>query len=238
MKLKIKVVLPVPCDTWNKQILESCKKAADKGTQIKLVNIKKGAETLEGFYYASFAQQDTIKEIIKAEKEGFDAVVVWCTANVGVEASREVINIPVVGIVEAAHLLAMLLGRRFSELVSVENVIVRHSRNADIIGSKSKLASVRAIDLPVKEFHKDLDSTFKKMLEAGRKAVEEDKADVIVLGCGAMLGITEKLSKELGVPVIEPGEIGIKIAEMLVKLNFSHSKKAYPQPIEGIKVVI
>ncbi len=235
--MKIKVVLPVPHDMWNKVILESCKKAADKETQIEVVNTRKGAETLEGFYYASFAEVEVIKEVIKAEKEGFNAVVVWCTGNVGVEASREVVNIPVVGIVEAAHLLAMLLGRRFSELVSVENVIVRHSRNADIIGAKSKLASVRAIGIPMKDFHKDLEFTLKKMLEAGKKAVEEDKADVIILGCGAMLGITEKLSRELGIPVIEPGEAGIKMAEMLVKLNISHSKRAYPKPIDGIKVI-
>jgi allantoin racemase len=234
--VKIKVVLPVPHDIWNRKIEESCRKVADRETYIEVVNTEKGAETLEGFYYGSFAEVDTIKRIVDAEKQGFDAVVVWCTANVGVEASREVVSIPVVGIMEAAHLMAMLIGRKFSELVSVEHVVIRHWRNARIFGSKSKLASVRVIGLPIKELHKDLDQTFKKMYEAGKKAIEEDKADVLVLGCGAMLGITERLQKKLGVPVLEPGESGIKVAEMLVKLGLSHSKKGYLPLIEGIEI--
>ncbi len=235
--MRIKIVLPVPHNMWNDQILASCKEAASQKAEIELVNTQHGAETLEGFYHASFAERDTINEIIQAEKDGYDVVVVWCTANVGVEAAREVVKIPVVGIMEAAHLLAMLLGRRFSELVSVKNVVVRHERNAEILGSNSKLASVREIALPVKKFHENLDLTYKKMFEAGKKAIDEDNADVLVLGCGAMLGITDKLSKELGVPVIEPGSAGVQMAEMLVHLHKAHSKKAYPLPLDDIKVI-
>jgi allantoin racemase len=234
--VKIKVVLPVPHSRWNANIEESARKAADKDTYIEVVNTEKGAETLEGFYYGSFAEVDTIKKIIAAEKQGFDAVVVWCTANAGVEAAREAVSIPVVGIMEAAHMLAMLIGRRFSELVSVEHVVVRHWRNARNFGTESKLASVRVIGLPIKELHADVEHTYKKMYEAGKKAIEEDKADVLVLGCGAMLGITDRLRKELEVPVLEPGEAGIKVAEMLVNLELSHSKKGYLPLIEGIDV--
>ncbi|UCB45264.1 MAG: hypothetical protein JSV25_13775 [Spirochaetota bacterium] len=234
--MKIKVVLPVPHNKWNANIEKSARKVADKDTYIEVVNTEKGAETLEGFYYGSFAEVDTIKKIMEAEKQGFDAVVVWCTANVGVEAAREVVSIPVVGIMEAAHLLAMLIGRRFSELVSVEHVVVRHWRNARNFGTDSKLASVRVIGLPIKELHIDIENTFKKMYQAGKKAIEEDKADVLVLGCGAMLGITDRLRKALGVPVLEPGEAGIKVAEMLVKLGLSHSKKGYLPLIEGVEI--
>lgn len=237
VEMKIKVVLPVPHNAWNAKIESSCEKVADKATYIKVVNTKRGAETLEGFYYGSFAEVDAIEKIIEAQKEGYDAVVVWCTANVGVEASREVVSIPVVGIMEAAHLLAMLIGRKFSELVSVEHVVVRHWRNADIFGSKSKLVSVRVMDLPIKELHKNLDLTYKRMYEAGKKAVEEDGADVLVLGCGAILGLTDRLERELGVPVIEPGAAGIKVAEMLVKLGVSHSRKGYLPLLKGIKIV-
>jgi allantoin racemase len=234
--MKIKVVLPVPHAMWNDKIMKNCKKVCDLDTQVEIANTARGAETLEGYYYGSFALVDTIKEIVQGEKQGFDAVVVWCTANIGVEAAREVVRIPVVGIMEAAHMLAMLIGRKFSELVSVEHVVVRHLRNARNFGSESKLASVRVIGLPIKELHKDVEETFKKMYDAGKKAIEEDKADVLVLGCGAMLGITDRLRRELGVPVLEPGESGIKFAEMLVKLGLSHSMKGYLPLIEGIEI--
>jgi allantoin racemase len=235
--MKLRVVLPVPHSMWNEKILESCRKVADKDTIVEVVNTARGAETLEGYYYGSFVLVDTIERIVEGAQKDFDAVLVWCTANVGVEASREAVSIPVVGIMEAAHMLAMLIGRKFSELVSVENVVVRHWRNAEAFGSKSKLASVRVIGLPIKEIHKDLDVTYSMMYEAGKKAVEEDNADVLVLGCGAMLGITDRLRAELGIPVIEPGEAGVKVAEMLVKLGMSHSPKGYPPLLKDIKII-
>ena len=67
-------------------------------------------------------------------------------------------------------------------------------------------------------------------IREGRKAIDEDGADVLVVGCGLMAAIVDALQDELGVPVIHPYAASIKYAEMLVAMGLSHSKKAYMTP--------
>ena len=62
--------------------------------------------------------------------------------------------------------------------------------------------------------------------------MNEDGAEVLVLGCTGMTGMAERLSHELNVPVIDPIPTAVKLAEMLVGLGLSHSKLAFPVPPE------
>jgi allantoin racemase len=86
--------------------------------------------------------------------------------------------------------------------------------------------------IPVLELQKDPDATFHALAEEGRKAIELDGAEVLILGCTGMTGMAEKVSKELGVFVVDPLPTAIKFAETLVSLGLSHSKIAYPTPPE------
>ncbi|MCB1744963.1 MAG: aspartate/glutamate racemase family protein, partial [Gammaproteobacteria bacterium] len=61
-----------------------------------------------------------------------------------------------------------------------------------------------------------------------RRLVDEDGAQAIVLGCGATTGLAARLGRDLGVPVLDPGLVAAKYAEMLVGLGLSQSKKAFP----------
>jgi allantoin racemase len=92
------------------------------------------------------------------------------------------------------------------------------------------LVSIRLADIPVLDVNRDREKLWNAILAEARKAVEEDGADVIVLGCGALFGLAQQLQKELGVPVIDPGLVALKIAEDLVKLRLAQSKKAFPFP--------
>ena len=55
---------------------------------------------------------------------------------------------------------------------------------------------------------------------------------LIVPGCGEIYGIAQELSKELGVPVLDPRATVLKFAEILIEMSLSHSKKTYPTPPE------
>ena len=71
---------------------------------------------------------------------------------------------------------------------------------------------------------------FAKLTEEGRKAIEEDGADVILLGSTTMHQAGEYMSAHLPAPVINPGPVAIKMAEVFVQLGLSHSKVAFPPP--------
>ena len=72
-----------------------------------------------------------------------------------------------------------------------------------------------------------------KAADAARVAVEQDGADVLVLGCMSMAflpGICEELGRRVGVPVVNPVMAALKTAEALVSMRLAHSKAAWPAP--------
>jgi allantoin racemase len=71
---------------------------------------------------------------------------------------------------------------------------------------------------------------FQKLEDESRKAIEEDGADVIVLGSTTMHQSHAHLESVLPVPVINPGQICYKFCEVFLELGLSHSKTAFPTP--------
>jgi allantoin racemase len=212
-------------------IKEAYEKYKDPNTEIDIVNIKKGPESIEQIYDEAWAALPTLLEAEKAEKEGYDAIIDYCFGDPALEALKEAINIPVVGLNEPSIHLASLLGRRFS-IIGVggkEAKGLMHDKVAHY-GLDKKLASIRMTDIRVLDIKKEFNKLVEALTEEGRKAIEEDGAEVLVLGCGSLLNIAEILRKRLNVPVIDSGLAALKIVEDLVKLNLSHSKKAHIKP--------
>ena len=71
---------------------------------------------------------------------------------------------------------------------------------------------------------------FPKLEAEARKAIEEDGADVICLGSTTMHQSHAHLSERLAVPVLNPGPVSYKVAELMLKMRLRHSKIAYPTP--------
>ncbi|MFB0543634.1 MAG: aspartate/glutamate racemase family protein [Candidatus Bathyarchaeia archaeon] len=210
-----------------KKLFKTC-----PGTEIDSARIEKGPSSIESRYDEILAIPEIVKRVKEAEEEGVDACVINCFGDPGVRASREVVKIPVLGPCESSLLVAASLCNKFSVVTVLKNVIGMIEENAKIYGLSGKLASVRAVDIPVHELHRDNERTARALLEEGKKALEEEGAEVLILGCTGMTGMAERLSKELGVQVIDPLPTAVKFAETLVALGLSHSKLAFPTPPE------
>ena len=199
-------------------------------TAIDSVGIERGPSSIECRYDEILAMPEIVKRIKEAEDEGVDACVVNCFGDPGVRAAREVVSIPVLGPCESSLLVATSLCDRFSVVTVLKSVGGLIEENARISGLSGKLSSVRAVDIPVLELHENNEKTAVALFEEGKKALEEDDAEIIILGCTGMTGMAERLSKELGVQVIDPLPTAVKLAETLVSLGLSHSKLAFPLP--------
>jgi len=233
--MKIKVIVPVSTDQWNNLIREAYEAYKDPDTEITIVNIKRGPESIEQRYDETWAALSTLLEAEKAEKEGYDAVIDYCFGDPALESIKEALNIPVVGLNEPSIHLASILGRKFSIIGVGGKRIEGSGRIVDKVmhyGLGNRLASVRRVDVRVLDIRKEFDKVVEALAEEGRNAIEEDGADVLILGCGSLLNIAEILQQRLGVPVIDPGLVALKVAEDLVKLKLAQSKKAYPKPYE------
>lgn len=233
--MKIKVIVPVSTDQWNNLIRETYEKYKDPDTEITIVNIERGPESIEQRYDETWASLPTLLEAERAEKEGYDAVIDYCFGDPALESIKEALNILVVGLNEPSIHIASILGRRFSIIGVGGKKIEASGRTVDKVahyGLGNRLASVRKVEVRVLDVKKEFEKVVEALTEEGRKAIKEDGADVLILGCGSLLNIAEILQQRLGVPVIDPGLVALKVAEDLVKLKLVQSKKAYPKPYE------
>jgi allantoin racemase len=82
----------------------------------------------------------------------------------------------------------------------------------------------------VLELHDDEDITIQKLVKEGEEAIEKDGAEALILGCTGFTGMAEKISKKLGIYVVDPLPTALKLAETLASLKLSQSKITYPTP--------
>jgi allantoin racemase len=168
----------------------------------------------------------------EAERQGYDAVVPLGTLDLGVDAGRSVVDIPVVAPFEAMLHIGSLLGERFGVIVYSDLHIPNGIRSVIRYGMQNKVVGWRGsgVDLPDIAKNKQLQQdTF---LANARELIEKDRADVIL-----PMGITQCpvhikpdwLMQELGVPVVEGIGAPIRLAAMLVSLKLNYSRVYWPK---------
>ena len=229
MVFKIKQINPVTAKIWENTNLKLLEEFKNTDTEIHVATLKKGPKEIRNSITAAKAIGYALEEAESAEEEGFDSVAMSCFGDVGLDAMREALDIPVVGACQAAVHLASLLGSKFSIISGGSGGIRSAEDLVSKYGFKSKLASIRHVNLSPLQFAIEKGELQKRLLVEAKKAISEDGADVIILGCGGM-NVALWLQEQVGVPVIDPLIATIKILEVLWKMKLTHSKLAYPKP--------
>ncbi len=232
--MKIKVIAPVITDQFNRSIKEEAERFAGSGARIDVENIERGAASIESVYDEVLNAPDVVEAAIRAERDGFDAVFVDCFGDPGVDAARECVAIPVVGGFLPAALTARLLTDRFSIVTVLPNVVPIIRRNTRKLGLEGSIASIRTVNVAVLDLT-DPDALKDTLAVEAEKAVREDGAEGIVLGCTGMLGLAEALQQMLAargfeVPVVDPTGAAVGCLLTLHHNAVSHSKLTYPTP--------
>lgn len=239
MKKRIKMIFPVPMSEATRPLVESQLPASLVRDDIEVSFVGAGqVMTLADSYYdMAIMELAVIEAGIKAEEEGFDAVCINTMSDSGLAALRSRLTIPVLAPAMTAFHTACMLGHKFSVITMWPQWYPLYRKTIKEYGLESRLASVRSIDvrpdtqalLQGKE-----DVVFSKLLEAAKLAIEEDGADVLILGSTTMHQSHTYLAEHLPVPVLNPGVIAYKYCELLLDLGLCQSKVAYPSP-EHIK---
>jgi allantoin racemase len=239
---KILDILPIMYSDSLEEGMKDRKKLAEEvsrwtGGNITLdpVCLEKGTASIEGFFDDALNTPYILQRVKKAEEEGYAAVVIDCFMDPGLEAARELVNIPVLGANESACHLAAQVAHKFSViniLPETENGIrLTMTKN----GTINHLASLVTINIPVLDLEKKHKESVKKIVEASEKAVKEDGAYAIVFGCTGMSSLLEEVkenltAKGINVPIIEPLRAAVFNAVMWIMLGISQSKEAYRPP--------
>ena len=232
--MKIKIINPNTTWTMTEDISVAGKKFARPDTEVYAVSPSTGPESIESMYDEYLAVPGVLSEIIKGDREEHaDAFIIACFGDPGLLAAKEVTEKPVIGIAQAAFTVAKMIAPNFSVVYVLDRSeqVVRESLH--LHGVEQFCKSCRSTGLGVLDFDKDPETGLRALAEQGRKCVEGDGAECVVLGCAGFVQFVDALNQKLGVPVIDGVSPAVKFCEALVDMGCKTAKRslwASPEP--------
>ncbi|MDO4555162.1 MAG: aspartate/glutamate racemase family protein [Lachnospiraceae bacterium] len=180
------------------------------------------------------AGPEIVKRAMKAEEDGFDAVVLYCFSDPALDACREALSIPVVGGGQASCLTSMMVGRQSGILITdkrrmSEKMAFRYQTGL----MPENIKAIESVDLCDIDVWKEREKTVDALIDASQKLMQKEEVQVIILGCLSFLGLAKPLTKVLQIPVIDSAIAAVSMAESLVRQKLFTSKIAYATPPAG-----
>jgi allantoin racemase len=193
-------------------------RAASSGTELVATTAKRGVP-----YIATRAEAQiggAIALEMLAEAAGaFDAAIIAAFGDPGLFGARELFDIPIVGLAEAAMLTACMVGRKFSIVTFARALTPWYQECVDMHGLGQRCAGIRALDGTFRSIS-DVQAEKEEMLVAlANQAVEQDGGDVVILSGAPLAGLAAKVADRIPVPVVDPIAAAVRQAETLAVLK-------------------
>lgn len=189
-----------------------------------------GPASVEG-NFESYLAAVAVMDRVVSYTEPYDAVIQAGFGEHGREGLQELLDVPVIDITEAAAHTACLLGHRYGVVTTLDRAVPQIEDRLRLAGLDSRCAGVRASGLSVLQLEEDADAAVAAIVEQAKRAVVEDGAEVLCLGCGGMAGLDEAVRQATNVPVVDGVTAAVLLAESLVRLGLSTSKvRTYAPP--------
>jgi allantoin racemase len=221
--MKIRVINPNTTAAMTATIASAARAAAARGTAIDAVTSSSGPVSIEGYYDEALSLPGLLKEIGAGEAAGADGHIIACFDDTGLDAARQIAAAPVIGIGEAACHAAALVAQKFTIVTTLSRSINALEHNVVKYGFDRR-ARVRAADVSVLALE-DKSSDARRRIDAAiARALAEDRAEAIVLGCAGMADLARDLSHQHRCPVIDGVGAAVKLAEMLITLGHRTTK--------------
>ena len=192
--MHIVVINPNTTASMTGLIGESARAVAAVGTVVTAVNPDMGPASIESHYDEALSVPGLLAEIARAQagEPTADGFVIACFGDPGLDAARELADGPVVGIAEAAMHAASFLGRGFSVVTTLGRTAGRAWDLAERYGMTRFCRNVRACEIPLLALEDPASDAFAAIVAESRRAVADDGAEAIVLGCAGMADLTAR----------------------------------------------
>ena len=221
--LKLMYLNPVGTEAYDAVFADMARTYKLPGTEVHIACLADAGGSFTHIEYRSYetiVSRGIIQATRQAAREGFDALAIGCFYDTALHDAREisgemVVTAPCLASCEIAASLAnrfgIIVGRR--KWVNQMNAVAREH------GYGERLSGFYHVELGVNDFQADHAETERRLVEAGRKAVEEDYAEALILGCTLEIGFYREIEKAVGVPVIDPSIAAMKRAEYAANLK-------------------
>jgi allantoin racemase len=238
--MKLLVINPNISDEVTALIESEALRSAAPGTTLEVRTAGHGVEYIETRFeslIAAGAVAEIIAEHSRPEAQPVDAVVVAAFGDPGLPALKELADVPVIGITEAALCAAALQGHRLSIIAISDRIKPWYLECVEGFGLAGRLASIRSINESLNGIASVQHDFKETLLALSLQAVAEDGADVVILAGAPLAGLARELRGQIPVPVVDGISAGIRMAEAVAGLQSGpHRAGAFaPPPAKGRK---
>ena len=198
------------------------KRIAAEGTTVEIRIVEDGPPAIENAVDEYRAMPNILKFILQHQDE-YDALIIGCAGDAGLEGAREQARIPIVGPGESSLLLGALGDKRFSMVTtSQERAAIKRRLVREAGLDPNRLVSSHSLDIPVLEMGKDPKRTQQGLVRAMKEAKSKG-ADLMILGCLSPAfmdpALLKEAEKEGGIPLVNPIVTAVKMAEALAAMR-------------------
>lgn len=229
--MRLLLVNPNTSTAMTASMAKAARAVALPSTLIEPVQPSFGPVSIEGHFDEALAAAGVVEQV-RLCSSAPDAVVIACFGDPGLDAAREIVDAPVLGIAEAAFHAASMLSTGFSVVTTMSRTCVIAERLVQRYGFERVCRGIHGTDIPVLDLEACGARAAVEIEAQARRALSVDRSGAIVLGCGGMATLAASLQQRLGVPVIDGVTVAVKMLEGLVGLGLKTSKRGdYAPPL-------
>jgi allantoin racemase len=223
--VRITLINPNTSRAMTAKIAAAAREVAGPGVEIAAVCPETGPAAIESHVDEAFAAVAIVR-LIEADLAagGSDAYVIACFGDPGLDAARELVDVPVIGIAEAAMHVATLSGRHFAVVTTLSRTLGRARDLLARYGMGDACVSLVGSGIPVLELEDTASESFERIADLAATEVAAG-ADVIVLGCAGMTDLCHALTARVGVPVVDGVGAAVGLAATMVRMRVGTSKR-------------
>lgn len=216
--MRILLLNPNTTEAITERLLAAAQSVASPGTEIVPLTAPRGVP-----YIASRAEAQIggaiALEMLAEHHQTVDAAIIAAFGDPGLMGARELFDLPVVGMAEAAMLTACMLGRRFAIVTFARALGPWYEECVAMHGLEGRCAGIRMLDETFADIADVQDEKEAVLIELARRAVSEDAADCVILSGAPLAGLAARVAGRIPVPVIDQVAAALKQAEALVALK-------------------
>lgn len=230
--MKILFINPNTSELFTEKLKPIVQQYAASGTIVDVKKSTSGPNFIESLYDEILTSPGTLETLIQNLDE-YDAFVIACFSDhPTIRAAREITDKPVIGVMEAAMYYSCMLGHKFSIVTTNKEWEPLLFDGVIHNGLAARCASVRSTGYPISKLvNVTPEKKYELIRDSAQLALDQDGAEVIILGCAGMGGVDKSLEVDLGVPVIDGVVAALKILEGVVGYGLKTSKRlAYSKP--------
>ena len=228
--MRLLLINPNISESVSELIGAEARRAASASTDIEVATAPLGVAYIETRFEALVGAWAGAN--LAAERAGtYDALVVAAFGDPGLAGIREAVDVPVVGLTEAALMSACMLGGRFSIVAISRRITAWYRETVQSHGLIDRLASIRSLDAPLRDVGSVQTDHEARLRELCNRAVDEDGADVIIIAGAPLAGLARSIRDDIPVPLVDGVSSAVRHAESLAALAPGRARRgSYAKP--------